>query len=443
LQGKEGKEINNKDEPIQEAADEQKMTCDERLKYNLESYGKETGDEELKMEVEELGAAQKELEKITSDGEECSEIKNEHRKKRTRDENEDCGEIKNEHRKKRTREKEDCVDKGVGTDELSSWEKSEERRRVAEVEKIEGIEEITEEEKIEVELDKVQGEGERVANENNDEEEITVAVEKEVGGVVETEPKCDEKGQTEEVCDSVKRREEEKTGAQELAVEVGEYVSDNKRTLMKEESAIKCEESIITEISDRKIEIEGDVICVPSGLTVTKSDVKEASDTLCVKNEVKDVSLSAVKVEIKSDLFSTELNAVNKEDKGTGTMSVDSKDKNLMFASKTQLEDSEDKIPATFLVHRPIQFERLGECMEKANAEIGPVIVPNGDKFNALNHLYSLNSSAVFNNGKELNGSFLLGSTAGIASSERNWFSVLPRDACDSTSVTNGTCPTR
>jgi hypothetical protein len=107
------------------------------------------------------------------------------------------------------------------------------------------------------------------------------------------------------------------------------------------------------------------------------------------------------------------------------------------------LEDSEDKIPTTFLVHRPIQFERLGECMEKANAEMGSVIVPNSDKFSALNHLYNLNSSAVFNNGKELNGSFLLGGTAGMGSGERNWFSVLPRDACDSTSVTNGTCPMR
>ncbi|KAJ9583619.1 hypothetical protein L9F63_022042, partial [Diploptera punctata] len=86
---------------------------------------------------------------------------------------------------------------------------------------------------------------------------------------------------------------------------------------------------------------------------------------------------------IKSDLFSSELNAVKKEDKGIGTSST------------------------TFLVHRPIQFERLGECMEKANSEFEFV-----------------DTTAAMNN-------------------EKNWFSILPRDACDSTSVTNGTCPSR
>jgi hypothetical protein len=414
LQGKEDTEMNNQDEPVKEAADEeQKMTCEERLRHNLESCGKEMGDEELKMEVEELDDAQKEDVKITSDSEEC-------------------GEIKNEHRKKRTREKEDCVDKGVGTDESSSWENCEENRRVAVVE-----------EKVEAELDKVEGEGEQVVNENKGMEETVVSDGKEIEGELEGEPRCNAKGETDEICDVVIRREEEKAGTQEIAMEVGECVGSTERTSVKEESEMKCEESIITEISDNRIKIEGDVICVPSGLTVMKADAKDTSDTSCIKNEVKDDSLSAVKVEIKSDLFSTELSAVKKEDKGIGTMCVDSKEKTLVFGNKTHLEDSEDKIPATFLVHRPIQFERLGECMEKANAEVGPALVTNGDKFNALNHLYNLNSSAVFNNGKELNGGFLLGGTSGIVSSERNWFSVLPRDACDSTSVTNGTCPTR
>lgn len=411
LQGKEDKEINNQDEPVKETADEeQKITCEERLRHDLESCGKETGDKELRMEVEELDDAQKEDVKITSDSEEC-------------------GEIKNEHRKKRTREKEDCVDKGVGTDESSSWDNCEESRRV--------------EEKMEVEMGKVEGEGEQVVNENMEKEETVVIDGKEMEGEMEVEPRCNAKGETDEMCDVVKRREEEKTGAHDIAVGVVECVGSTERTLVKEGSAVKCEENIVTEISDNRIKIEGDVICVPSGLTVTKADAKDTSDTSCIKNEVKDDSLSAVKVEIKSDLFSTELSAVKKEDKGTGTMCVDSKEKTLVFSSKTQLDDSEDKIPATFLVHRPIQFERLGECMEKANAEVGPAVVTNGDKFNALNHLYNLNSSTVFSNGKELNGGFLLGGTSGIVSSERNWFSVLPRDACDSTSVTNGTCPTR
>lgn len=425
MQEKEDKEVNNKSEPLKEAADEeQKMNCEERLKHNLELCVKETEDEEFEMEVEELDAAQKEDVKIAGDSEEC-------------------GEMKNEHRKKRSREKEDYMDRGVGTDGLSSWERSEENARLVGTEKIERVEEFSVEEKMEVDSDKVQDEGEQVVNERSGKAELLVTVEKEAEDITAVEPKCNEKEQSEETCDVVVNREEEKTGVRELGMEVGEVAGCTKRPLVTEESAVKCEESIVTEITDGKIKIEGDVICVPSGLTVTKADVKDAAGTSCIKNEVKDGSLSAVKVEIKSDLFSTELNAIKKEDKGIGTMCVDSKEKSLGFGSKTQLEDSEDKIPATFLVHRPIQFERLGECMEKANAEIGPVIVPNGDKFNALNHLYNLNSSTVFSNGKELNGSFLLSGTTGILSSERNWFSVLPRDACDSTSVTNGACPTR
>lgn len=406
--------MNHEDEPLKETADEEEMTCEERLRHDLESCGKETGDEESKVEVEELDDTQKEDVRITSDSEEC-------------------GEIKNEHRKKRSREKEDCVDKGVGTDESSSWETCEDNGRVAEADEIAG------EEKIVVELDTVEvAEGERAANENKGNEETVVSDEKEIEHEMEVERRCNAKEETDEICDAVIRREEEK-------MDEGESVCSTERTLVEEEeSAMKSEEKLaITEINDNRIKIEDDVICVPSGLTVTKADAKDTSETPCIKNEVKDDSLRAVKVEIKSDLFSTELSAVKKEDKAIGTMCVDSKDKTLVFGSKTQLEDSEDKIPATFLVHRPIQFERLGECMEKANAEVGPAVVTNGDKFNALNHLYSLNSSAVFSNGKELNGGFLLGGTSGLLSSERNWFSVLPRDACDSTSVTNGTCPTR
>lgn len=411
---KEEKEISNKDEPLKEAADEQQnMVCEERLKCSLELCAMETEDEELKVEVEELDVAQKEDMIIAGDSEECAEIKN-------------------EHRKKRTREKDECIDMGVGTDESSSWERNEESRRV------EGVDE-----KMEVELDKVEDEDEQVVSERNGKEEIVKSVEEEDKGVMESERTFDAKGQIEEICNVNISREEGKTGIKELVMEMGECISSTKRPSVAEGSAVKSEESIITKISDGKIKIEGDVICVPSGLTVTKAEVKDSGGTLCIKNEVRDDSLSAVKVEIKSDLFSTELNAVKKEDKGIGTMCVDSKEKTFTFGNKTELEDSEDKIAATFLVHRPIQFERLGECMEKANAEIGSVIVPNSDKFSALNHLYNLNSSAVFNNGKELNGSFLLGGTAGMVSGERNWFSVLPRDACDSTSVTNGTCPTR
>lgn len=425
MQEKEVKEITNKNESLKEPADEeQKMNCEERLKHSLELCVKETEDEEMEMVVEELDAAQKEDVKIAGDSEECREVKN-------------------EHRKKRTREKEDCMDRGVGTDELSSWERNKNRARLEGAGKIERIEGFAGEEKMEVDSDKLQGEGEQVMSERNGKEEVQVTVEKEAEDIVAGEPKCNAKGQSEETCDVVIRREEEKTGVNKLGMEVGEVSSYTKRPLVTEESAIKCEENIITEITDGKIKIEGDVICVPSGLTVTKADMKDATATSCIKNEVKDDGLSSVKVEIKSDLFSTELNAIKKEDKSIGTMCVDSKDKSLVFGSRTQLEDGEDKIPATFLVHRPIQFERLGECMEKANAEIGPVIVPNGDKFNALNHLYNLNSSSVFSNGKELNGTFLLSGTAGILTGERNWFSVLPRDACDSTSVTNGTCPIR
>jgi hypothetical protein len=405
LQAKEDKELINKDEPLEQAVVEQQSAamCEDQLKHSLVSCPMETEDEEPKAEVDGL----KEDVKIAGDSEECAEIKN-------------------EHRKTRTREKDNCIDMGVGTHEPSSWE-----RRVAGAE-----------EEMEVELDKLDGGDERVVSERNGKEEAENGVQEGDVGAMETERSCDAKGQIEDISDVDLSREEEKTGEKELAMETGECVS-TKRTSVTKESAVTSEDGVIAKISDGKIKIEGDVICVPSGLTVTKAKAKDSGGTLCVKSEVRDDSLSAVKVEIKSDLFSTELSAVKKEDKGIGTMCVDGKEKTLTFGNKTQFEDSEDKIPATFLVHRPIQFERLGECMEKANAEIGSVIVPNSDKFNALNHFYNLNSSAVFNNGKELNGSFLLGGTAGMASGERNWFSVLPRDACDSTSITNGTCPAR
>ena len=290
------------------------------------------------------------------------------------DDDKEHGEMEIEHRKKRTREKDEFME----IEEISSWEKGE------------GVEMDIMSNKRDTE------EGEKQADEAAE-------------------------GKTSEQSDITVKQEAES------GMEVEESV---KRTSVKEEN------SMVTEISDGKIKIEGDVICVPSGLTVTKAEIKEDGD-------VKEDSLSAVKVEIKSDLFSTELNAIKKEDKGIGTSASDNKEKDVLYGSKPKLEDGDDKIPAAFLVHRPIQFERLGECMEKANAEVGPVIVPNGDKFNALNHLYNLNSSSVFSNGKELNGNFLLGSTTGGFSSEKNWFSILPRDACDSTSVTNGTCLSR
>jgi hypothetical protein len=407
---KEDKELINKDEPLKEAVVEPQSaaTCEDQLKRSLALCAMDTEDEEPKAEADGL----KEDVKIAGDSEECAEIKN-------------------EHRKTRTREKDECIDTGGGTHESSSRDRNGDSGKAAGTE-----------EKMDVEPDKVEGGDEQVVSERNGKKEAEKSVQEEDAGAKETERGCDAKGQTGDISDVDISKEEEKTGEKELATETGECVS-TKRTTVTKESAVKSEDSVVAKISDGKIKIEGDVICVPSGLTVTKAKAKDSGGTLCVKNEVRDDSLSAVKVEIKSDLFSTELSAVKKEDKGIGTTCVDGKEKTLTFGNKTQFEDSEDKVPATFLVHRPIQFERLGECMEKANAEIGSVIVPNSDKFSALNHFYNLNSSAVFNNGKELNGSFLLGGTAGMVSSERNWFSVLPRDACDSTSITNGTCPAR
>ncbi|KAK7789353.1 hypothetical protein R5R35_011648 [Gryllus longicercus] len=158
-----------------------------------------------------------------------------------------------------------------------------------------------------------------------------------------------------------------------------------------------------------------------------KSDIDEPSSKKIKLEKLQDTSsdLSVMKVEIKSDLFEAELSGCKTEDKSCDD-------------------------PVSLLANRPVQFERLGECMEKANTAAAngasgdtsnPVIVPNGDKFNALNHLYTL---GVFNNGKDLNGGaasssascFLLG--AGAGGGERNWFSILPRDACDGSSLSNG-----
>lgn len=93
-----------------------------------------------------------------------------------------------------------------------------------------------------------------------------------------------------------------------------------------------------------------------------------------------------------------------------------------------------------------------------------PLALPNGDKFNALSHLYPgmrWGSPGIYNGTREMNGSysskldtssglsnFSFGplNTSGMASPssfnvsgslmDKQWFSLLPRDACDDSSIT-------
>nr|CAD7588559.1 unnamed protein product [Timema genevievae] len=298
-------------------------------------------------------------------------------------------EIENEHRKKRTREKEeDMMDFEASREEedvAKGHERSEENMEVCEERSL--IEKEHEKETLEAQCD-----------------------------VNETEPKVEDWGVKESaesdksevrihMCERTGEVREESVDLSRVKVEVGE-VKNSTTT-----------DHSLAFLLDKK----------PAKL---KCESLQTSDKNCVKMEVKEDSLSAVKIEIKSDLFSVELNARKTEDKY-----IENKDKSILFVGKSQSVEADDKFSAAFLVHKPIQFERLGECMEKANSELGPVIVPNGDKFNALSHLYS---ASIFNNGKELNGGFLLGGVTSVTATERNWFSIVPRDSCDLTSVTNG-----
>ncbi|CAG2054337.1 unnamed protein product [Timema podura] len=298
-------------------------------------------------------------------------------------------EIENEHRKKRTREKEEDMmdfEASRGEEDVAKGhERSEENMEVCEERSL--IEKEHEKETLEAECD-----------------------------VNETEPKVEDWGVKESaesdksevrihMCERTGEVREESVDLSRVKVEVGE-VKNSTTT-----------DHSLAFLLDKK----------PAKL---KCESLQTSDKNCVKMEVKEDSLSAVKIEIKSDLFSVELNARKTEDKY-----IENKDKSILFVGKSQSVEADDKFSAAFLVHKPIQFERLGECMEKANSELGPVIVPNGDKFNALSHLYS---ASIFNNGKELNGGFLLGGVTSVTATERNWFSIVPRDSCDLTSVTNG-----
>nr|CAD7429548.1 unnamed protein product [Timema monikensis] len=303
-------------------------------------------------------------------------------------------EIENEHRKKRTREKEeDMMDFEASREEedvAKGHERCEEKMEVCEERSL--IEKEHEKETLEAECD-----------------------------VNETEPKVEDWGVKESaesdksevrihMCERTGEVREESVDLSRVKVEVGE-VKNSTTT-----------DHSLAFLLDKK----------PAKL---KCESLQTSDKNCVKMEVKEDSLSAVKIEIKSDLFSVELNARKTEDKY-----IENKDKSILFVGKSQSVEADDKFSAAFLVHKPIQFERLGECMEKANSELGPVIVPNGDKFNALSHLYS---ASIFNNGKELNGGFLLGGVTSVTATERNWFSIVPRDSCDLTSVTNGSTTSR
>ncbi|XP_067003297.2 bromodomain adjacent to zinc finger domain protein 2B isoform X3 [Anabrus simplex] len=206
-----------------------------------------------------------------------------------------------------------------------------------------------------------------------------------------------------EVGEEVTTKNSSEEGVKCVKVENNVEVSESNQVVK-----VKCDAEERTTVEDTKsCSRLNELLAAPVINEVKKEEREVASD------------LSAIKMELKSDLFVSELNALKEE-------------------KPLAMEDMEKLL-------RPIQFERLGECMEKAGAasEAGPVIIPNGDKFNALNQLYSLNSSSMFSNGKDLNGSFLLGATAGGTVGERNWFSVLPREACDSASVTNGLNTTR
>lgn len=266
-----------------------------------------------------------------------------------------------------------------------------------------------------------------------------------------------DKTETEQRKTEINNIDENKEKPSELKMTFDEQMGNSSVTHVTDNSQVKLEDNCRAEDSETK-KLSSSEGCVESPVKVNESGeslcvsvnsdssmknrytvpvVEKLSDGCQVKTETSEDSLSAVKMEIKSDMFNSEMKDMKKE---INTDSIrHGKKEQYLFPVKTQTEEEDEKPPDNYLDHGHIQFEHLGECMEKANSEIPPVIVPNGDKFNALNHLYNLNSSNMFNNGKDLNGSFLLsGSTANVAP-EKTWFSILPRDACDSTSVTSGT----
>lgn len=117
-----------------------------------------------------------------------------------------------------------------------------------------------------------------------------------------------------------------------------------------------------------------------------------------------------------------------KEEKQIKEEPVNSKDVNDLSAVKMEIKSD-------------LFVTGLKTSSEINNSEASDLSGTKGDpRLAAL-----LGYASVFNNGKELNGGFPLGSSTGVcaaaaaasALSEKNWFSVVPREPCDITTLTN------
>ncbi|KAF3420049.1 hypothetical protein E2986_02862 [Frieseomelitta varia] len=134
----------------------------------------------------------------------------------------------------------------------------------------------------------------------------------------------------------------------------------------------------------------------------TKSEIERNDD--CKKEPMQNCeNLTNVKEEKKNDLDNSVADAKTnvtseeiKQETEVVNMDVDAKEE----TKKENDETDEDVKPAV-------------KMMEDKIVET----IPNGDKFNHVNNLH---------NGKELNGTFISNN-----SNESNWFSILPRETCD------------
>ncbi|XP_068975356.1 bromodomain adjacent to zinc finger domain protein 2B-like isoform X17 [Bombus flavifrons] len=183
-----------------------------------------------------------------------------------------------------------------------------------------------------------------------------------------------------------------------------------KNVSMEEKSETKQED---TKVENRENEAPNDVKKEKKfNSSEQEADVKpladktksESEDVNCKKEPMQNCeNLANMKEEKKNDLDNSMTDAKTnvtseeiKQETEIVSMDVDIKEE----TKKENDEADEDMKPAV-------------KIMEDKIVET----IPNGDKFNHVNNLH---------NGKELNGTFISNN-----SNESNWFSILPRDTCD------------
>uniref|UniRef100_A0A0K8STL3 Bromodomain adjacent to zinc finger domain protein 2B n=2 Tax=Lygus hesperus TaxID=30085 RepID=A0A0K8STL3_LYGHE len=128
----------------------------------------------------------------------------------------------------------------------------------------------------------------------------------------------------------------------------------------------------------------------PPAKTPETNGTLDSPEPPVIKTEMRDSY-----VQVKDDGQQTEL-SLKDDGQQTELMLKD-------FSTPIKEEDSKDALSEKSLTPKSLQFERLGECMEKES--------------NAVNGCISMNSSHH--------------------EEHVQWFSILPKDPCDSTSITN------